>query len=72
MRFNKIIEREDAGDVLYIIDKETQEKVITMEGNTILKMVSDLGEEAAWTSIVSVVETKYPKLSRQELEEIFA
>lgn len=72
MRFKKIIDNEESNSVLHIIDEESGETTVSINGDVIMKIVADLGEVAAQAAIAAVIQETYPNLTPEEVKEIFA
>lgn len=72
MRFNKSIQNVNGDDTVVLTDAKTGETKIAISGKAILEMIGANGEDVSRASIISIVEVQYPKLSTEEIKELFA
>lgn len=71
-RFTKTIEALESGDAVVLIDSVSAEQTFAISGNSILSLISTLGEDEARATILAMVEAKYPNLTADEAKELFA
>lgn len=72
-RFTKAIKAlELAGDALVLVDSTSGDETFAISGQSILGLVSAMGEDEARATILAMVEAKYPNLSTEEIKELFA